>query len=147
MARLRLKLTPYILILPFLLIMGFIFVGGIVQAVVQSVGYLPVFGMYEPTLEHYRRYVGQEITVKTTAPIEGSRRHGGVLRSVSEHAICLEPGDAPGSTIEIPLEEIDRARTVLVWGPSATRPRGASKRRAATAAGPARSTDSKDNAV
>ena len=46
---------PYVLLLPFLLIMGFIFVGGLVQAVVQSLGYMPAFGMDEPTLDHYRR--------------------------------------------------------------------------------------------
>ena len=34
--------------------MGLIFVGGLVQAVVQSLGYLPAFGMDELTLGHYR---------------------------------------------------------------------------------------------
>ena len=47
------KLTPYILIMPFLLIMVLIFIGGIAQAAIQSLGYLPVFGMYEITFEHY----------------------------------------------------------------------------------------------
>ena len=47
------KLTPYLFVLPFLAIMGFIFVGGITQAVLQSLGYLPVFGMYELTLRYY----------------------------------------------------------------------------------------------
>jgi putative spermidine/putrescine transport system permease protein len=49
------RLTPYLLVLPFLLIMAFIFVGGIFQAVLQSLGYLPVFGMNEFTLDHYRQ--------------------------------------------------------------------------------------------
>jgi len=47
------KLTPYMLILPFLLIMTLIFIGGIAQAAIQSLGYLPIFGMYEITFEHY----------------------------------------------------------------------------------------------
>ena len=47
------KLTPYLYVLPFLIIMGFIYIGGLVQAVAQSLGYLPVFGMYELTLQHY----------------------------------------------------------------------------------------------
>jgi putative spermidine/putrescine transport system permease protein len=47
------KLHPYILILPFLLIMALVFVGGIAQAVVQSLGYMPAFGMYEITFSHY----------------------------------------------------------------------------------------------
>ncbi|MCL2386709.1 MAG: sugar ABC transporter permease [Defluviitaleaceae bacterium] len=44
---------PYLLVLPFLCIMIFVFVGGLVQAVVQSLGYMPVFGMYEVSLRHY----------------------------------------------------------------------------------------------
>ena len=52
---LRQRITPYLLLVPFLLIMCVIFVGGMVQAVVQSVGYLPAFGMDEVTLDHYRR--------------------------------------------------------------------------------------------
>jgi len=46
-------ITPYLLILPFVLIMLFIFLGGISQAILQSLGYLPVFGMDEITLSHY----------------------------------------------------------------------------------------------
>ena len=33
--------------------MGFIFVGGITQAIIQSLGYLPIFGMYDLTLQYY----------------------------------------------------------------------------------------------
>jgi len=55
MLRIRQRLTPYALLLPFLLIMGFIFAGGLIQAVVQSLGYLPEFGMDELTLGSYRR--------------------------------------------------------------------------------------------
>jgi putative spermidine/putrescine transport system permease protein len=49
------KAAPYILIAPFLLIMGLMFMGGLVQAVVQSLGYLPAFGMDEISLHAYRR--------------------------------------------------------------------------------------------
>lgn len=55
MTKLKQKATPYLLLLPFLFIMGFVFVGGLVQGIVQSLGYLPAFGMNELTLEHYRR--------------------------------------------------------------------------------------------
>ena len=48
------RFAPYLLVLPFLLIMGFIFVGGMFQAVVQSLGYMPVFGLNEITFNHYR---------------------------------------------------------------------------------------------
>ena len=46
-------LRPYLLILPFMLIMIFIFFGGISQAFIQSLGYLPTFGMDEITFAHY----------------------------------------------------------------------------------------------
>jgi len=55
MTKLKKAATPYLLLIPFLLIMGFIFMGGLVQAVVQSLGYMPVFNMTELTFEHYRR--------------------------------------------------------------------------------------------
>ena len=48
-------MTPYVLLIPFLLIMFMIFAGGLLQAVVQSLGYLPAFGMGDITLDHYRR--------------------------------------------------------------------------------------------
>ncbi|MCL2852702.1 MAG: ABC transporter permease subunit [Defluviitaleaceae bacterium] len=47
------KITPYILILPFLCMMSFVFAGGLLQAVVQSTGYMPVFGMYDVSLRYY----------------------------------------------------------------------------------------------
>ena len=53
--RLKQRITPYLLLVPFLLIMGLIFINGLVQAIVQSLGYLPAFGMDELTLEHYRQ--------------------------------------------------------------------------------------------
>ena len=46
------------LVLPFMLIMCFIFIGGIFQAVVQSLGYLPAFGMNDFTLDYYRQVLG-----------------------------------------------------------------------------------------
>ena len=69
--------------------------------------------------DQYARYVGTEISVKTSVAIAGARRHHGVLLSVDERAIALAPKDAPaGTTVELPLADIERARTVLVWGPA-----------------------------
>jgi len=51
-------LAPYLLVMPFLLVMCFVFFGGIINAVVQSFGYVPVFGMKEPTLDYYRQVLG-----------------------------------------------------------------------------------------
>lgn len=55
MNRLRTRAVPYMLLGPFFLIMGIIFVGGLIQALVQSLGYLPAFGMDSVSLEYYRR--------------------------------------------------------------------------------------------
>jgi len=55
MIKLKQKATPYLLLLPFALIMAFIFAGGLVQAMVQSLGYLPAFGMETITISNYQR--------------------------------------------------------------------------------------------
>jgi putative spermidine/putrescine transport system permease protein len=52
------RLSPYLLAAPFVLIMCFIFLGGIINAAVQSLGYVPVFGMNELTLGYYRQVLG-----------------------------------------------------------------------------------------
>ena len=71
-------------------------------------------------VDQYARYVGTEISVKTSVAVAGARRHHGTLLSVDEGAVTLAPKDAPeGTTVELPLADIDRARTVLVWGPAA----------------------------
>lgn len=70
-------------------------------------------------LEQYGRYVGTQLSVKTSVPVEGARRHHGVLVSVDEAGIVLEPVDgAAGRTVAIRHADIERARTVLVWGPA-----------------------------
>ncbi|MDR0501901.1 MAG: ABC transporter permease subunit [Treponema sp.] len=49
------RFAPYLLVLPFVLIICFIFIGGLFQAVVQSLGYMPVFGFNEITFDFYRQ--------------------------------------------------------------------------------------------
>jgi ribosome maturation factor RimP len=90
--------------------------------------------------EQYARYVGSEISVKTSVPVEGARRHQGVLLSADEAGIVITPRDGvPGTTVSISHPEIDRARTVLVWGP-AEKPggKGAKARAKGAAAGATR---------
>lgn len=71
------------------------------------------------TPEHFRRYVGSEISIKTTLPVEGARRHRGRLVSVAEDGIELQPAERlDGAPIGIAFGDISRAHTVLVWGPS-----------------------------
>jgi len=79
------------------------------------------------TPEHFRRYVGAEVNVKTAVAVSGARRHRGRLAAVDDEGIELQPGDRPdGESIRIAFGEISRAHTVLVWGPT---PAPAARRR------------------
>jgi len=93
------------------------------------------------TLEHFRRYVGEQVTVKTTEPIDGGRRHRGRLASVGDDAVELQRSDQPeGSVLRIRHDQIERARTVLVWEPTpapAARRRAAARHAAKASAAPA----------
>lgn len=74
-------------------------------------------------IDQYQRYIGEQVTVKTTVPVEGARRHHGRLISADPAGIGIEPKDGPAGTIvRLGNDQIERARTVLVWGPS-ERPR------------------------
>ncbi len=75
------------------------------------------------TPEQFQRYTGTEITVKTSEPVAGARRHRGRLVETGPEAIILEPGDAPGDRLQLRYNQMDRARTVMVWGAPADRPR------------------------
>ena len=105
------------------------------------------------SVEQFERYIGSPVSIKTTVPVSGARRHQGQLLAADAEGVTVAPDDAPeGTTVHIPHTQISRARTVLVWGPSA-RPGGkgskAVKRPAAsgrqTAATPVASNDAKDS--
>ncbi len=70
--------------------------------------------------EHYRRYVGQPVSVKTTQPVAGSRRLHGTLHAVEADGILIALDDAKADAVAlaVPYQVIDRAKTVLVWGPT-----------------------------
>jgi ribosome maturation factor RimP len=71
------------------------------------------------TPDQYQRYIGTEINVKTSGPVDGARRHRGRLLDAGTEGIALEPEDAPGGRLELRYDQIERTRTVLVWGPVA----------------------------
>ncbi|MDQ6617167.1 MAG: ribosome maturation factor RimP [Actinomycetota bacterium] len=68
------------------------------------------------TPSHYERYVGTTVMVKTEAPIDGSRRLEGVLLAADTEGITL---DLPTGAMSLRYHQIQKARTVLVWGPPA----------------------------
>ena len=85
------------------------------------------------TPDHFRQFVGALVSVKTTAPIDGSRRFQGVLLDADDQGVALD-GAGPS---RLAYQQIEKARTVLVWGP-APKPGSRGGRRGAT---PARTKD------
>lgn len=67
---------------------------------------------------HFARYIGEEVTVKTVEPVNGTRRLRGTLTSASEDDITIRVNVSPSETTEIrvPLESVQRANTVFTWG-------------------------------
>ena len=57
------KLTPYLLLVP-QLILGTVFITGIVIGITQSLGVIPIFGLYKPTLMYYKEILGREVSLQ-----------------------------------------------------------------------------------
>jgi len=71
------------------------------------------------TPDHFRRHLGAEVSVKTKAVVGGARRHRGRLAGVAGDGIEIQPADPPGAEmVAVAFDDIERARTVLVWGPT-----------------------------
>lgn len=70
-------------------------------------------GMDRPLFEadHYRRYPGARVRVRTGWPVEGRRNFKGLIESVEDEAVVLALDDEEGS-VRIPLESVSRARLV-----------------------------------
>jgi ribosome maturation factor RimP len=73
------------------------------------------------TVEQYRRYIGTEVSIKTTEPVAGARRHKGELLDVDVARVRIQPHDQAvsgggGEGIELRFDQIERARTVFEWG-------------------------------
>ena len=68
------------------------------------------------TPSHYQRFVGSTVAVKTEVPVDGSRRLEGILLAADGSGITVVVADQP---TELPYDQIQKAHTVLVWGPQA----------------------------
>ena len=60
--------------------------------------------------QHYRRFLGREVTVATREPIDGRRNFRGGLRAAGEQDIEL---DQDGRTVRIPYGSIRRGRLAV----------------------------------
>lgn len=75
--------------------------------------------------EHFRRFVGSVVAVKTRPDVPGERRRQGVLEAADDEGIVV-------AGHRLAYEEIDRARTVFDWGPAPRPGAGRAARRAAS---------------
>ena len=72
----------------------------------------------------FRRFVGTTVSVKSHDPIDGARRHRGLLVEVDDSGIAVE---VDGQHRRFSYDAIASARTVFEWGPS-PKPIGPAKR-------------------
>ncbi len=63
------------------------------------------------TPDHFRRFVGTTVAVRTVAGTEGDRRIEGTLTDADDDGVVV-------AGRRLSYSEIDRARTVFVWGPT-----------------------------
>lgn len=78
------------------------------------------------TAAHFQREVGKTVALRLRDTVNEGRRFQGVLVGADEHAatVRLEAPAADGTFPErvVPYDQIDRARTVFVWGPAPKQP-------------------------
>ena len=58
------------------------------------------------TSEHFKRFAGEDVVVKTASPIEGRSTFKGQLQGMKGELVCI---DCEDTTYEIPLPNIKRA--------------------------------------
>lgn len=78
------------------------------------------------TPEHFRRAVGEAVTVRTVAGSEGERRVRGRLVSADPEGFVLVGDGLPESGRRFAYADVERARTVFEWGGT---PRPSDRRR------------------
>jgi ribosome maturation factor RimP len=76
------------------------------------------------TPDHFARATGSTVKVKTRPGTDGERRVEGIITGADDEAVTVQ--DAAGLARTVRYEDIERARTVFVWGP-ATHERKASR--------------------
>jgi ribosome maturation factor RimP len=84
------------------------------------------------TPAHFVRAVGETVTVKTRPQVPGNRRLRGELLAADEDGLELAVQGSAEGRMRLAYSDIDRARTVFVWGPeprpSGRRPRATTQR-------------------
>ncbi len=69
------------------------------------------------TPAHFAKAVGETVTVKTRPQVPGDRRLRGRLVAADDTGLELAVDGAPGPPVRLAYTDIDKARTLFVWGP------------------------------
>lgn len=67
--------------------------------------------------EHYVKAIGEQVKVKTVAPVEGDKSHRGAILAANDEELVL---GIEGGERRIALRDVASARTVFEWGSSPT---------------------------
>lgn len=84
------------------------------------------------TPAHFARAVGQRVSVRARAGFEGDRRLSGLLVAAGDDHLVVR---TDGGEVQLPYDQVDRARTVFEYGPApkpgkvGSRPKGATPKR------------------
>ena len=97
------------------------------------------------TPAHFAKAVGETITVKTRPQVPGDRRLRGRLVAADETGLELAVDGAPGQPVRLAYTDIDKARTLFVWGPE-PRAKG-SRSKTSAGGGSAKATEKRKQVV
>ena len=90
--------------------------------------------------DHYTRVIGATVNVRLRDVTNEARRIQGILVAADDLGITVRSDEAPHADRVVPYDQIDRARTVFVWG-AAEKAKGLAK---GPAKGPAKNVVSKN---
>jgi ribosome maturation factor RimP len=69
------------------------------------------------TPAHFVKAIGETVTVKTRPQVPGDRRLRGALVAADEGGLTVAVDGGPEGGVRLSYSDIDKARTVFVWGP------------------------------
>ncbi len=87
------------------------------------------------TPAHFVKAIGETVTVKTRPQVPGDRRRRGVLVAADDHGLTLAEEGGPDGGVHLAYSDIDKARTVFVWGPEPKGGKQTEAKKAGTKAG------------
>jgi ribosome maturation factor RimP len=70
---------------------------------------------------HFRGALGTEVKVKTRPDVDGERRVDGTVTRADDDTVTVTAADGTARTLR--YDDIERARTVFVWGPAEHEPK------------------------